>query len=500
MALIRQIIADNRMNFFVMPAYINFYGKSSYNTTERNQSILNNANDTFSTYTYVDYIDSSPKFLCQYVDRPSQTLSLGDNPNYPFKSDSFDLGNKSTDNPIINTDKNVNQYRSNKAVGFVVDFGTINQSMFTSVEINQEQGVTSSEQIQTIIDMGQQAAGKKTLQQTTSLYDFYKNRSYTCKITTIGNAMIQPTMYFVLRHIPMFNGTYIIRNVSHSVSSGKFVTIFEGQRVSSTINAKVTEDLATVNEDFSKQLSDKVTQFVSNNTLVTLNTENVYLTNQESKNYVLSSVIPYQGFINSCTDNLTQDCFENINSVYSDMTNSDFTKSTITLNNLCDIIKTKTGDNKNLAVYLLSLIYLMGNDTDSKEFTYYLNNIYGVTCDVDRYQASLKDKIKKYRCLITNENTTRPFVSFDSVEDNIQFLVDYYKDKSNVYLNVNNKPIDFNDNTTKTQSINKVLDLYYNSWYTSGQLPKSYIEDPKYSNWVLTMKYVLTIAKNKNIY
>ena len=500
MALIRQIIADNRMNFFVMPAYINFYGKASYNTTERNQSILNNANDTFSTYTYVDYIDSSPKFLCQYIDRPSQTLSLGDNPNYPFKSDSFDLGNKSTDNPIINTDKNINQYRSNKAVGFVVDFGTINQSIFTSVEINQEQGVTSSEQIQTIIDMGQQAAGKKTLQQTTSLYDFYKNRSYTCKITTIGNAMIQPTMYFVLRHIPMFNGTYIIRNVSHSISSGKFVTIFEGQRVSSTINAKVSEDLATVNEDFSKQLSDKVTQFVSNNTLVTLNTENVYLTNQDSKNYVLSSVIPYQGFINSCTDNLTQDCFENINSVYSNMTNSDFTKSTITLNNLCDIIKTKTGDNKNLAVYLLSLIYLMGNDTDSKEFTYYLNNIYGVTCDIDRYQASLKDKIKKYRCLTTNENTTRPFVSFESVEDNIQFLVDYYKDKSNVYLNVNNKPIDFNDSATKTQSINKVLDLYYNSWYTSGQLPKSYIEDPKYSDWVLTMKYVLTIAKNKNIY
>jgi hypothetical protein len=182
------------------------------------------------------------------------------------------------------------------------------------------------------------------------------------------------------------------------------------------------------------------------------------------------------------------------------MTNSDFAKSTITLNDLCDIIKTKTGDNKNLAVYLLSLIYLMGNDTDSKEFTYYLNNIYGVTCDIDRYQASLKDKIKKYRCLTTNENTTRPFVSFESVEDNIQFLVDYYKDKSNVYLNVNNKPIDFNDSTTRTQSINKVLDLYYNSWYTSGQLPKSYIEDPKYSDWVLTMKYVLTIAKNKNIY
>jgi len=55
---------------------------------------------------------------------------------------------------------NVNQHKNNKAVGFVVDFGTINQSVFKSVDINQEQGVTSSEQIQTTIDMGNQGSGK----------------------------------------------------------------------------------------------------------------------------------------------------------------------------------------------------------------------------------------------------------------------------------------------------------------------------------------------------
>ncbi len=241
------------MNFFVMPAYINFYGKSSLKTTDRNVSILNNANDVFSTFTYVDYIDSAPKFLCQYIDRPSQTLSLENDPNYPFKSDSFDLGNP-TNNPIIEKG-NVNQHKNNKAVGFVVDFGTINQSVFKSVDINQEQGVTSSEQIQTTIDMGNQGSGKKTMQQTTSLYDFYKNRSYSSTVKTLGNVMIQPTMYFVLRHMPMFNGTYIIRNVKHSISPGNFNTEFNGQRVSANINTKVSDDLASVNEDFSKNMT-----------------------------------------------------------------------------------------------------------------------------------------------------------------------------------------------------------------------------------------------------
>ena len=53
--------------------------------------------------------------------------------------------------------------------------------------------------------------GRKTFTQTVGLYNFYKMRSYECQIESLGNAMIQPTMYFNLRHVPMFNGPYMIK-------------------------------------------------------------------------------------------------------------------------------------------------------------------------------------------------------------------------------------------------------------------------------------------------
>lgn len=489
MSLIRQIVADNRMNFFVMPAYINFYGKSSLRTTDRNVSILNNANDVFSTFTYVDYIDSAPKFLCQYIDRPSQTLSLDNDPNYPFKSDSFDLGNP-TNNPIIEKGP-VNQHNSNKAVGFVVDFGTINQSIFKSVDINQEQGVTSSEQIQTTIDMGNQGSGKKTMQQTTSLYDFYKNRSYSSTVKTLGNVMIQPTMYFVLRHMPMFNGTYIIRNVKHSISPGSFNTEFNGQRVSSNINTKVSDDLASVNEDFSKKLSDKVKQFVSNNTLVPFDSNsNQYLTGDQAKNYVLSAKTPYQGFIVQTTDLSTQDCSENINPIYGAIQNTNLITSSITVNNLATLISGSTTDT-NLRTYLFCMLYMMGNSPDiTRKLQYKQNNLYGVIVDV-AFPGGLKSKITKYRCLKTGENFTRPFATFDNIQENINFVRDFYSQKMGTYFTVG---------LTKPQTINKIIELYYMTWYTSGVLTKTYTENSNYNTWLSNVGWAYQQAKTLGLY
>ena len=484
MSLVRQIVADNRMNFFVMPAYINFYGKSTSNNTDRNSSIVNNANDVFSSFTYVDYINSAPKFLCQYIDRPSQTLSLDNDPNYPFKSDSFDLGNP-TNNPILQQGS-TNQKNSNKAVGFVVDFGSINQSIFKSVDINQEQGVTSSEQIQTTIDMGNQGSGKKTMQQTTSLYDFYKNRSYSSTVKTLGNVMIQPTMYFVLRHMPMFNGTYIIRNVKHSISSGSFNTEFNGQRVSANINTKVSDDLASINEDFSKKLSDKVKQFVSNNTLVPFDSNsNQYLTGDQAKDYVLSAKTPYQGFIVQTTDLLTQDCSENINPIYGAIEKVDLITSSITVNELVTLINTSTNDTL-LKTYMFCMLYMMKNETDLEEsLKYNQNNLYGVTVDIKQPGAT-SSLIKKYRCLKTGENFTRPFATFDTVKDNIDFIRDIYKDRIKSY---------FTANLTEEQTVNKIIELFYMTWYTSGTLTQTYTQNSNYNTWLGNVRWAYTQSK-----
>jgi hypothetical protein len=414
-------------------------------------------------------------------------LSLDNDPNYPFKSDSFDLGNP-TNNPILQQGS-TNQKNSNKAVGFVVDFGSINQSIFKSVDINQEQGVTSSEQIQTTIDMGNQGSGKKTMQQTTSLYDFYKNRSYSSTVKTLGNVMIQPTMYFVLRHMPMFNGTYIIRNVKHSISSGSFNTEFNGQRVSANINTKVSDDLASVNEDFSKKLSDKVKQFVSNNELVPFDSNsNQYLTGDQAKDYVLSAKTPYQGFIVQTTDLLTQDCSENINPIYGAIEKVDLITSSITVNELVTLINTSTNDIKDtdLKRYMFSMLYLMGNITDLNEsLKYNQNNLYGVTVDIKQPGAT-SSLIKKYRCLKTGENFTRPFATFDTVKDSIDFIRDIYKDRIQSY---------FKDAKNDESKVIAIIKLFYDTWYTSGTLTQTYEQNKNFNTWLGNVRWAYTQAK-----
>ena len=81
----------------------------------------------------------------------------------------------------------------------------------------------------------------------------------------------------------------------------------KGIVIEASPNTKVSDDLASVNEDFSKKLSDKIKQIVTNNTLVTLNNSGQYLTGEEAKDFVLSARTPYQGFIVQTTDITVQD-------------------------------------------------------------------------------------------------------------------------------------------------------------------------------------------------
>ena len=47
----------------------------------------------------------------------------------------------------------------------------------------------------------------------------------------MGNVMIQPTMYFYLKNVPMFKGSYWISEVSHSIKGNNIVTTFSGLRM-----------------------------------------------------------------------------------------------------------------------------------------------------------------------------------------------------------------------------------------------------------------------------
>jgi hypothetical protein len=47
----------------------------------------------------------------------------------------------------------------------------------------------------------------------------------------MGNVMIQPTMFFYLKNIPMFKGSYWITEVSHMIKNNNITTKFKGSRI-----------------------------------------------------------------------------------------------------------------------------------------------------------------------------------------------------------------------------------------------------------------------------
>jgi hypothetical protein len=99
--------------------------------------------------------------------------------------------------------------------------------------------------------------GRGASTQNVSLYNLYKSRNYTCTISMMGNAMIQPTMYFNLRYVPMFYGPYMIQTVDHTITPGNFETIIQGTRQPTASLPKVDEYLQTLRKSLLNSIINK---------------------------------------------------------------------------------------------------------------------------------------------------------------------------------------------------------------------------------------------------
>lgn len=253
--LIGHLIKDNNMLFMALPSYTNFYGVSepSPGATPR-EGIEDSASSVFGTFAEVDYLDNRPKFLCLFTDKVSEHLDMKNNINSGYGSDAIDI----IKDPTLREEQSGKEdYAfSNKVVAFNVDFGVRNQGIFKSVSLDQSQFRDTSESFIINTEMANQAKGSKTFQQSTSLYNIYKNRSYNCQVVSMGNVMIQPTMYFNLRYVPMFTGAYWILDVNHNITPGDFVTTFSGVRMSKYSFPDVKDLVMSVNLDILKKLNE----------------------------------------------------------------------------------------------------------------------------------------------------------------------------------------------------------------------------------------------------
>ena len=217
---ISMILKDNYFNYIPLPAYINFFNIEN-DVTQRQGNAL------FGTFKEVDTLKSGPVFLCQYVGNSSEQLD-SKTENNGFFDDALNI-RTATNNPLIAAET-PNKQLANKVVAFNVDFGLKNQNIFESVTLDQNQYQNTSESYQILQEMADSGGGGATSMASLSLFNVYASRSYTATITCMGNVAIQPTQYFQLNYLPMFNGPYFIVNVSHSIRPNSIETTFEGVR------------------------------------------------------------------------------------------------------------------------------------------------------------------------------------------------------------------------------------------------------------------------------
>ena len=256
------IFSENRFNFFALPSYVNFYGvqEPGLNTsaTLGSEDI---AAAAFGTFLEVDYQDSRPKYLCQFVGKLSEHLQIGS--NYYFGSDGLNLENPA-ENTLIDTNPNQNfdLGLNNKVVAFAVDFGIQNQNIFTSLALDQSQHKVTAESLDIMMALANQYNSNTSMPQPQGLYDLYKSRSYTCDVEAMGAMLIQPTMYFQLRNVPMFAGAYLIIGVEHDIrSGGEFSTRFKGTKVSKYEDSPPEQIIAAVNRNYINKIKERIKKY-----------------------------------------------------------------------------------------------------------------------------------------------------------------------------------------------------------------------------------------------
>lgn len=227
------LLENTGFDIKALPAYVNFYG-TNFSRTKKIKPSKDVAKNIFGTFLDVDTEESSPKIILQYFGPSSKHLEMSDiDRKIKFKGDGFNIS-ETKNNPIIvapEVFRNVDYSKSNRAVAFEVSIGDQNQSMFKSVELDQTSIKNTTESFDVIERLGNSAAGSATSQIDIGLFDIYRQASYQCTVNAMGNVMIQPTMYFYLKNVPMFRGSYWISEVTHSIKASGIDTSFKGSRI-----------------------------------------------------------------------------------------------------------------------------------------------------------------------------------------------------------------------------------------------------------------------------
>jgi RNA-binding protein YhbY len=231
----------------------------------------------------------------------------------------------------------------------------------------------------------------------------------------MGNALIQPTMYFNVRNIPLFSGPYMITSVKHRISENGFDTTFEGIRQPFYSLPKIENFIQSLNEKILTSIQEQIQE----NETKKLNDPNNVIS---EKNKIMSNIAAEQ------TLTANQDCGNTITEFYRGFTLVDTpTKTTSTFIEIKNLIIKKLGDlgySEKIGEYSILLFSFIYVDSATEQgFESYENNF--STIDLKQYYGSSFFEFvnRKYYCVNRGTNINDPIVSFISVDKFLDFAI-----------------------------------------------------------------------------
>lgn len=224
--VISQMLSQNGFEFFPLQSFMSF--------TE------NEWRDSFKIDTG-PLEKQYPVFVCMYIGGSSSyPTGIGD--LSPFEDDGIvDLKNPGVDifgdgcepneddDNQLNVASNTDLYSTVRA--FRVRYAEQNQSMFYDIKIDSKEYPETNESIQILSQLAGDNGPQAPIPKGQNLYSIYENRAYKATVIGLGNAMIQPTQYFQLENIPLFDGAYVVLTVEHNIVANKMTTKFSGTKL-----------------------------------------------------------------------------------------------------------------------------------------------------------------------------------------------------------------------------------------------------------------------------
>jgi hypothetical protein len=225
----------------------------------------------------------------------------------------------------------------------------------------------------------------------------------------MGNALIQPTMYFNLRHVPMFNGPYLITEVKHTVQPGTFQTNFSGIRQGIYDLPAIDNYLQSINQNLLTQI-ESLLKVKKDSTVSERVTEiNKAAQIQQTGSNVAAAT-------NSCINGLVPVYFS-----YGDFVTTSVTSLNPT--QLVNAIKAKTLNPK-LQVLIYMICYV--RTFKGKTFNGYNNNYATIELTKNYYTRGDYFIPGKSACVevqTLNGKVSKPIAIFESIDKFLDFMI-----------------------------------------------------------------------------